>query len=324
MATILPITGTFLDEISHDIPHQNWGRREWAADFAHMRRMGIDTVILIRCGYRRWLTYPSAVLRESEKAYEPPVDLVRQFLELAEAHGMAFYCGLYDSGQYWWDQGDYQREVDLNLRVIDELWAAYGHYPAFRGWYICQEVSRRQQGIIGLYSRLGRHCKAVSDGLPTLISPYIDGTKAVMANRAELTKAETVGLCQHEAEWGEILAGIRDAVDILAFQDGHVDYHELADYLSLNRQLAHTHGLQCWTNAESFDRDMPIKFLPIKWEKLRLKLLAAQAAGIDKAITFEFSHFMSPQSAYAQAGHLYNRYREELVEHRGHGGAQSK
>ena len=24
----------------------------------------------------------------------------------------------------------------------------------------------------------------------------------------------------------------------------------------------------------------------------------------------EFSHFMSPQSAYAQAGHLYDRYRE--------------
>ena len=26
----LKITGTFLDEISHDIPHQNWGEREWA------------------------------------------------------------------------------------------------------------------------------------------------------------------------------------------------------------------------------------------------------------------------------------------------------
>ena len=24
----LPITGTFLDEISHDIPHQNWGEKE--------------------------------------------------------------------------------------------------------------------------------------------------------------------------------------------------------------------------------------------------------------------------------------------------------
>ena len=25
-------------------------------------------------------------------------------------------------------------------------------------------------------------------------------------------------------------------------------------------------------------------------------------------ITFEFSHFMSPHSAYPQAGHLYDRY----------------
>ena len=29
-------------------------------------------------------------------------------------------------------------------------------------------------------------------------------------------------------------------------------------------------------------------------------------------ITFEFSHFMSPQSAYKQAGHLFNRYNDYL------------
>jgi hypothetical protein len=57
---------------------------------------------------------------------------------------------------------------------------------------------------------------------------------------------------------------------------------------------------------------MPIKFLPIKWEKLKLKLDFAAEAGIENAITFEFSHFMSPQSAYKQAGHLYNRYREYI------------
>jgi hypothetical protein len=68
--------------------------------------------------------------------------------------------------------------------------------------------------------------------------------------------------------------------------------------------------MQCWTNAESFDRDMPIKFFPIKFEKLKLKLDAARKAGYDKAITFEFSHFMSPQSSYVQAHHLYNRYLE--------------
>ena len=60
------------------------------------------------------------------------------------------------------------------------------------------------------------------------------------------------------------------------------------------------------------DRDMPIKFLPIKWEKLLLKLDAAQKAGVEKAITFEFSHFLSPNSAYLQARHLYRRYCEHF------------
>jgi hypothetical protein len=27
------ITGTFLDENTHDIPSNNWGRKEWAEDF---------------------------------------------------------------------------------------------------------------------------------------------------------------------------------------------------------------------------------------------------------------------------------------------------
>ncbi|WP_282773725.1 DUF4434 domain-containing protein [Phaeodactylibacter xiamenensis] len=311
----MKLTGTFLDEISHDIPHQNWGTKEWDTDFQHMKRMGIDTVILIRCGYKNWLTYPSAVLQEEEGAYEPPVDLVRLFLDLSEKHGMAFYFGLYDSGKYWWAQGDFQREVALNLRVIDEVWERYGSSPAFKGWYICQEVSRKTAGIIDLYRQLGLHCKKVSGGLPTLISPYIDGQKAIMASEAELTKTDAVSLQEHEAEWDEIFAGIREAVDIVAFQDGHVDYHQLADYFAVNKRLADRHGLRCWTNAESFDRDMPIKFLPIKWEKLRLKLEAARAAGLEKAITFEFSHFMSPQSAYPQAGHLYNRYQEYRNEH---------
>ena len=31
----LKITGTFLDEISHDIPHQNWGEKEWDRLSAH-------------------------------------------------------------------------------------------------------------------------------------------------------------------------------------------------------------------------------------------------------------------------------------------------
>jgi hypothetical protein len=108
------------------------------------------------------------------------------------------------------------------------------------------------------------------------------------------------------------MGGIAGAVDIVAFQDGHVEFGELADYLSVNLYLAQRHGLCSWTNSETFDRDMPIKFFPIKWEKLLLKLQAAAQVGVEKGITFEFSHFMSPHSAYLQAGHLYHRYCEHF------------
>ena len=307
---ILPVTGTFLDEISHDIPHQNWGQKEWEKDFQHMKLMGIDTVILIRCGYQQWLTYPSSYLSKELNAYLPPNDLVKMFLQLAAQYGMAFYFGIYDSGKYW-VQGAYEKEVEVNLKVIDEVWETYGNEPAFSGWYLSQEVSRKTGKIIDTYARLGKACKAVS-GLPVMISPYIDGKKALLASQAAISKEDAVSLEEHQKDWDEILSKLQGALDIVAFQDGHVDYHELSDYLEVNKALAEKYGFESWTNAESFDRDMPIKFLPIKWEKLRLKLQAAKRAAMSKAITFEFSHFMSPQSSYPQAHHLYKRYMEEL------------
>ena len=307
----MKLTGTFLDEISHDIPHQNWGPAEWDQDFATMKAVGIDTVILIRCGYQRWLTYPSDLLVTQEHSYRPPADLVDLFLTLAEKHGLAFFFGTYDSGNYW-HRGEVNRELDLNLAVVDEVWARYGHRRAFRGWYLTQEISRRTWPMIELLAKLGRHCKAVSGGLPVLISPWMDGIKAVGSSSAQIHKAAGITLAQHEQEWDEVLAGIRGAVDIVAFQDGHVDFGELAEFLAVNQKLADRHGLHCWTNTETFDRDMPIKFLPIKWEKLLLKLNAAAQVGVEKAITFEFSHFLSPHSAYPQAHHLFQRYCEHF------------
>jgi hypothetical protein len=205
-----------------------------------------------------------------------------------------------------------QGEIDANRYVIDEVWKEYGHYKSFKGWYLSMEISRKTKGAIDAFRTLGLQCKQVSDGLPAFISPWMDGRKAVMAASSGLSKEQSVSVKEHEKEWSEIFEGISGAVDAVAFQDGHIEYHELDDFFAVNKQLADKFGMQCWTNAESFDRDMPIKFLPVKFEKLKLKLEAAQRAGYDKAITFEFSHFMSPQSAYLQAGHLYNRYKEYI------------
>ena len=305
----LKITGTFLDEISHDIPHQNWGAKEWDRDFQYMKAIGIDTVIMIRSGYRKFITYPSKYLI-SQGCYMPSVDLLELFLRLADKYDMQFYFGLYDSGHYW-DTGDMSMEVERNKYVIEVVWNEYGtRHKSFGGWYISTEISRNTKGAVQTFYDMGKQCKEVSGGLPTFISPWIDGKKAVEAAGSALTKENAVSVEQHEREWDEIFDGIHEVVDACAFQDGHIDYNELDAFFTVNKKLADRYGMQCWTNAESFDRDMPIKFFPIKFDKLRLKLEAAKRCGYDKAITFEFSHFMSPQSAYLQAGHLYDRYRE--------------
>ena len=304
----MPIHATFLDEVSWDIPHQNWGVLEWDLDFQSMKAIGINTVVMIRSGLGWWIASPFETILKTEDVYYPPVDLTEMFLTLADKYNMNFMFGMYDSGRYW-IEGKYQKEIDLNLRLIDEVWEKYGHHPSFKGWYLSQEISRRTKNMSKIYAEVGKHAKKVSGNLTTLVSPYIHGVKTdqVMSGDSAITIQE------HEKEWNEILTNVEGAIDILAFQDGQVNYHELADYLEVNKKLADAHQMRCWTNIESFDRDMPIRFLPIKWEKLLLKLEAARLAGMEDAITFEFSHFMSPNSTYPQAKFLYERYREHFT-----------
>lgn len=307
----LQITGTFLDEISHDIPHQNWGEAEWDRDFKHMKDIGIDTVIDIRCGHKKFITYPSPYLLK-QGCYMPSVDLIDMFCRLAQKYGMTYYHGLYDCGSR--NSAD---QVEPNKYVIEEVWERYGSkYDSFGGWYISHELGRHVDGAIEAFQTMGKQCKDISKsakhpkGLPTFISPWINGKKAISVMKSDVTGNQAVTVDKHEAKWNTIFDGIHDYVDACAFQDGHIDYDELDAFLTVNKKLCDKYGIQCWTNTETFDRDMPIKFFPIKFDKLRLKLEAAKRCGYDKAITFEFSHFMSPQSAYLQAGHLYDRYKE--------------
>lgn len=299
----MKITGTFLDEITHDIPSANWGAEEWAADFDAMRAAGMDTVILIRAGYRDRMTFPSEVLA-SQLAMRPAhIDLVDLYLTQAERTGMTFYFGLYDSGRFW-HEGHPEREVELNLRFTEEVAQKYAWRKAFGGWYLTHEIHEHDEGVTRLIERLARHVRSLKEA-PVLMSPYVRGRKQFAD--APITLEE------HERQWEQILAILSGFVDIIAFQDGHVDFNELPAFMEINTRLARKHGLSPWSNVESFERGMPINFLPIDWRNLVDKIEAAEAAGVEKLITFEFSHFMSPHSMWPSARSLYQRYMAYLA-----------
>jgi len=296
------ITGTFLDEITHDIPSQNWGPHEWAADFDVMRQIGIDTVIIIRAGYREHAIFNSWVLRNHRPMMPVRENLAELFLDLAYQNGMRLFWGIYDPGD--WTRNS-QQALELNRAFMQEVYEQFGEHPAFAGWYITFELCRNKPEQVELVLAAGRHAKSLTPDLPTLISPYIAGTKAPGVD-------DRISRTQHEEEWRGIFQRIRDGIDIVAFQDGHIDYTELPEYLTTNLRLAREAGIACWSNVETFDRDMPIKFPPIDWRKLEFKIDAAREAGVDKLITFEFSHFLSPHSMYPSARQLFRRYCERF------------
>ncbi|MEM1115241.1 MAG: DUF4434 domain-containing protein [Bacteroidota bacterium] len=310
---MIQITGTFLDEVTHDISAHNWGPEEWARDFDAMKAVGIDTVVLIRCGYRRRITYPSAVLAEQMGAYPVYTDLVDLFLTEAERCGMDFYFGTYDSGTYW-TEGRFREEADLNKAVADEVVARYGDRAAFRGWYISHEIDAYDEGVMTVYEDLAAHLRALRDQ-PIFISPYIRGIKQF--------GDAAISLREHVASWTDVFARLEGKVDVVAFQDGNVSLGDLPGFLAENHRLASTYGLTSWSNVESFGRDVHIKFPPIDHRVLRYKMEAAAAAGVDKLITFEFSHFMSPHSIYPAARNLFMRY-VEFLEAQGVDGSEAR
>jgi hypothetical protein len=309
------ITGTFLDEITHDIPSNNWGPEQWAGEFRVMRAVGIDTVILIRAGVGRVAACPSKVLEREVGIFPVYEDLVGMFLDLCEGSGadterpagarrpMQFFFGTYDSATRPARRWTLEQEVDLGRAFIDEVWERYGGRKAFRGWYLTFEIGRMERRRVECLRRLGAHCKSLSPHLPTLISPYLYGAKLV---------DDPITLEQHYADWDEILAALGGAVDIVAFQDGQVEADVLPDFLQANSELIRRHGMRPWSNVETFDRDMPFNFPPIDWRKLWWKMTAAEQSGVEKLITFEFSHFLSPHSCWPAAHNLYRRYCEHF------------
>ncbi len=282
MENTLRISGTFLDEITHDIPSQNWGAEDWRKEFELYTRIGIDTVIIIRAGYQNKCIFPARSIPDLLPVYE---DLGELFFSLTDEFGLSVFFGTYDSG-YYWHRRSWWKEVELNRVFLKEAAERYGHHRSFKGWYLSHETGKNDAHIIELFNEIGGFCKELKD-VPVLISPYPQGAKQL--GESALTLEESFD------HWERIFEATKGSFDICAFQDGQVHYQELPKFSKGIAALGKKHGITIWSNIESFDRDMPIKFPPADWRRLRFKMETASEVA-EKLITFEFPHFMSPHS----------------------------
>lgn len=290
-----PITGTFIDEITYDIPSSNWSEEQWKKDLDYMCEIGIDTLIFIRGGFGKKTIFPCKCLNTLHHE-----DFAGFILKEAAERKMKVYFGLYISNIDW-NRGDALTEIRINRMFIDEIYSKYGDMPSFEGWYIPQETSRNILNISEIMGGLSQMCKEKDPTKKVLISPFF--ASKVISPENFLTPE------QHFEEWDKILTAAGNGIDVCAFQDGTSPLEEMPQYYGAVRKLCDKHNMGLWVNAETFERDVRCMYYPIPFTDLKEKLTVHEQYA-EKIITFEFSHFMSPQSIYPSAHNLFDRYTE--------------
>ncbi len=286
-----PITGTFIDEITYDIPSSNWSREEWKKDLDNMKEVGIDTLIFIRGGFYGKTIYPSEYFKTKYAE-----DFAGFILNEATKRNMKVYMGLYIS-TIDWSGGDAKKEIEFNKHFIDEVYSRYKDIPSFAGWYIPQETSKNELNITDVMNGLSYLCKEKNQNMPVMISPFFN---------TPVTDGD-FSVEHHYYEWHNIFSQCAKQIDICAFQDGSAPFCDMRDYFVATKKLCDEFGVEHWVNTETFERDVRHMFYPIPFNLLKQKLEAHKEYA-QKIITFEFSHFLSPQSIYPSARNLNKLY----------------
>ena len=289
------ITGTFIDEITYDIPSSNWTREQWSQDLDNMQAIGIDTVIFIRGGLGNKTVYPSEAFKTQYRS-----DFAKLIFEETSKRGMKVIMGMYISSIDW-NHGDAAGEIRKNKLFADEIMKRYGDYPSFHGWYIPQETCTEELNICDVFNGLSSIAKDKTPDKKVMISPFFKG--AVIDAHNFLTPE------QNAEEWHRIFVKCGEGIDICAFQDGPVPREDMPAYYTSIKDVCSEFSISTWVNCETFERDVRCMYYPIPFEELRRKL-ELHSLYADKIITFEFSHFLSPQSIYPSARNLNRVYRE--------------
>lgn len=289
------------------IQYQEWMMRlnadAWHRELDAMRRAKMRIVVLqyLASGEQRFIparagaTDPTAVI-----------------LDYADRHDMEVYVGL-SSDEGWWKQATDAAYLDgaarACLRLADEAWRRYGKHRSFAGWYLPQELwdASLDDGQIarlrGFFRRVSDGCKRLSGPRPVAIAPFFSG----------ISKPEVV-----ERVYGALLEG--SGIDIVMPQDGvgargwddQVE-SRVVPYFRAFRGACLRAGAAMWSDLESFRRaDTGRGFQPTTAERVS-RQITAEAPFVERFVTFDFFHYMSPHRGEAQK-RLYDDYVARFVD----------
>lgn len=230
-------------------------------------------------------------------------DVTGAILRFAEKHDMEVFIGLRDDKGWWtgWkDKAYLDKLADETARLAEQIHARYGKSPAFRGWYVPQEMSNltytdaQIENLSAYFRKVSDTCHELAPGKPVAISPFFSPRP-----ESWLVSAPVFG-----KNYRKFLENA--GLDIVMLQDGAgargIKKEEIAElvvpyFRELKKACDATH-VQLWANAESFEivsgQPDPQKFWPTTIDRL-LEQIRQEAPFVNgRLITFDLFHYMNP------------------------------
>jgi hypothetical protein len=272
---------------------------DWTQELDAMRAVGLETIVV------QYLQYNERSFMPSDR---DAVDPTQQILTFADEHGMRVFLGtLADDGWWRWDEGYLKTSLARRKQLIRTIHARYGHHRSFAGWYFTEEVSgnlssARVLQLRDYFRAQSDDCKSMRNQ-PVAFAPFF----------SDLTPLESM-----RRIYDTLLDG--SGIDVLMLQDGvgargwDRDLEaRTVPFFRMFHEVCERRKVALWADVESFQRKDPAResgFVPTSPARM-IRQLKAVAPHVEKLVTFDFFHYMSPRRGDAQRK-LYEGYRSYL------------
>lgn len=284
------ITGSFIYAHPPDYlgrPTLDYRVREWQGLLKELRAYGVDTVILQASAWKELgeCYYGSACL-----SFPKRWNILDPLLDAVALENMTLFLGGLGSTVLW-DTSPRGKALDAICRehvaVFREL---SRHAGRFHGLYLSPETGfpgsrqpQRERFINTFYRRVVGEIKALTDGLPVVISP---ATQAFSENAHDA-----------QAYWHALLHDT--SIDIVAPQDSIGTFANQLPHLQSSFKIWQTVcaavGAHLWVNVEVFESSelgSLNAFAPAPFSRVQHQLAHAGDVG-EKVIAWELPYFFS-------------------------------
>lgn len=296
----LRLHGSFLQPEFTD----QWSTSDWEDEFQDMADVGMNHLILQWSANTEFSTavYPTTIAGLAQNTTH---DIVAKTLEMGEEFGFDIYIGLQLNHEWFVNYTNdglwLENEADLAGELVADLWAQYGSYTSFKGWYLSFEVdnwnlptSTEWQRMADFYNEVTAVTSVETPGLPVMISPFYNVSGGLAP-------------AGWEAMWSYILA--RTDIDIIALQDGigagHAATADLADWFQATLDAINVArpATELWADTETFNMD----FKPMDLALMLDNMLAVEPY-VSRFTSFSFNHYMSPRQVNPLYYETYSDY----------------